>query len=153
MRSFPFDELDDVYQDVILAHYKNPRNRGTIQDPDIQYREFNPICGDEVVLQLRLKDGRITEVGSHGDGCSITQASASMMTELLKGKMLEEAERLSESFRQMMGGHSPSEDELRQLGDLEALRGVRKFPVRIKCALLAWSALEEGLEGYRASHA
>ena len=121
-----------------------------IEDPDIEYDEFNPICGDQVVLQLKLNDGRISEVGFHGRGCSISQASASMMTGSLKEKTPEEAEQLSSIFRRLIQGHAPSEDEHAELGDLKALQGVRKFPVRIKCALLAWTALEEGIAEYRA---
>ena len=120
-----------------------------IGEPDIEYDEYNPICGDRVVVQLKLNDGRIEEAGFHGQGCSISQASASMMADSLKGKTPEEVERLSGTFRRLMQGHTPSEDERAGLGDLEAFQGVRKFPVRIKCALLAWTALEEGIAEYR----
>ena len=152
-QQFPFDEIDELYRDVILDHYRNPTKKASIEAPDIEYDEFNPICGDRVVLQLKLEDTQIGEATFHGEGCSISQASASMMTELLGGKTLEEAEALSSSFRKLMRGATPSEDELAKLGDLEALQGVRKFPVRIKCALLAWSALEEGIEEYRGRRA
>ena len=150
MQQFPFDEIDELYQKVILDHYRSPQNMVEIEDPDIEYDEFNPICGDQVVLQLKLHDGRIAEVGFHGQGCSISQASASMMTGSLKEKTPEEAEQLSSTFRRLIQGHAPSEDERAELGDLKALQGVRKFPVRIKCALLAWTALEEGIAEYRA---
>ena len=150
MQQFPFDEIDELYRKVILDHYRSPRNMVEIEEPDIEYDEYNPICGDQVVLQLKLSDGRIEEVGFHGQGCSISQASASMMTDSLREKTPEEAEQLSGTFRRLMQGHEPSEDEHAELGDLKALQGVRRFPVRIKCALLAWTALEEGIAGYRA---
>ena len=150
MQEFPFDEIDELYRRAILDHYRNSRNKVKIEEPDIEYDEFNPICGDQVVLQLKLNDGQIGEASFHGQGCSISQASASMMTDSLKGKTLEEAEQFVEIFRQMMRGRTPSERELAELGDLKALQGVRKFPVRIKCALLAWTALEEGIEEYEA---
>jgi nitrogen fixation NifU-like protein len=150
MQDPPSDGLDDLYRDVVLKHYRESRSKLHIENPDIEYDEYNPICGDRVVLQLKLDDGRVGEAGFHGEGCSISQASASMMTGLLCGKSLEEAERLSGTFRRMMHGSTGPQDEVSGLGDLEALQGVRKFPVRIKCALLAWTALEEGIEEYRA---
>ena len=150
MQEFPFDEIDELYRGAILDHYRNSRNKVKMEVPDIEYDEYNPICGDRVVLQLKLDDDLIGEASFHGQGCSISQASASMLTDSLKGKTLEEAEGLAETFRQMMRGRAPSEEELAELGSLEALQGVRKFPVRIKCALLAWAALEEGIEEYRA---
>ena len=149
MQKFPSEEIDALYGEVILDHYRNSRNKARIEEPDIEYDEYNPICGDQVVLQLKLDDGYIGNAGFHGQGCSISQASASMMTDLLKGKTLKEAEDLAETFRQMMHGSPPSPEELAEMRDLEALQGVRKFPVRIKCALLAWTALEEGIEEYR----
>ncbi len=149
MQQFPMEDLDDLYQEVILDHYRNSRNKAPLPAPDIEYDGFNPFCGDEVVLQLKLSDGAVQQAGFHGQGCSISQASASMMTDLLKGKTLEEAEALSEVFRQMMSGREPTDEELDIIGDLEALKGVRKFPVRIKCALLAWATLEDGITEYR----
>ena len=149
MQQFPMEELDELYQEVILDHYRNSRNKKPLPSPDIEYDGFNPFCGDEVVLQLKLADGTVQQAGFHGQGCSISQASASMMTDLLKGKTLEEAEALSEVFRRMMSGQEPTEEELEKMGDLEALKGVCKFPVRIKCALLAWATLEDGITEYR----
>ena len=151
MQEFPFNEIAELYRDVILDHYRRSRVKSPVENPDIQYDEYNPICGDRVVLQLKLRGSTIEKAGFEGEGCSISQACASMLTETLKGKTLKEAEALSGTFRQVMNGHTPSEDELAELGDLEALQGVRKFPVRIKCALLAWSALEQGVESYRAT--
>ena len=151
MQPFPFDEIDELYRDKILDHYRNSRNKVPVTGPDIEYDEFNPICGDQVVLQLKLDDARIREAGFHGQGCSISQASASMMTDLLKGKTLEKAEALAEIFRRLMLELHPSDDELRELGESVVLEAVRKFPVRIKCALLAWTALEEGIAEYRSA--
>ena len=152
MQKFPIEELDELYQDVILDHYRNSRNKAKLESPDIEFDGFNPFCGDEVVLQIKLSDGAANgTVGAasfHGQGCSISQASASMMTDLLKGKTLEEAVALSEMFRKMMMGTAPTDEELERMGDLEALQGVRKFPIRIKCALLAWAALEDGIQEY-----
>jgi len=150
MQAFDFGELDELYREVVLDHYRNPRNRGRVKEPDIEAEGFNPFCGDEISLQLKLDgDGRIREVGFQGQGCSISQASASMMTEVLKGKSLADARRLIGIFKGMMHGKVPDEAELSELGDLEALQGVRKFPIRIKCALLAWTTLEEGLERFK----
>ena len=142
-----FSELDELYREVILDHYRNPRNKNIVEEADIQREGFNPFCGDSVVLQLRLVDGnRIKDIGYQGEGCSISQASASMLTVLAKGKTLEEAYKILESFRGVMHGTELIGEDLEKLGDLEALQGVRKFPVRIKCALLAWSALGECIE-------
>ncbi len=147
MQEFPFDEIEDLYGRVILDHYRNPRRAILIENADVEYDELNPICGDRVVLQLRMDGDRIAEAGFQGEGCSITRASASMMADLLGGMTLAEAEELAEAVRRMMlQGTRPNGG----MGDLEALQGVRRFPVRIKCALLAWTALEEGLEEYRA---
>lgn len=150
MQQFPFEEIDGLYRDVILNHFRNSRSRPQIDEPDIEYDEYNPICGDRVVVQLKLEDGRIGEAGFHGEGCSISQASASMLMDLLGGRSLEEAGALAESFRQMMRGATPPQRELAELGELMALQAVRKFPVRIKCALLPCVALEEGISQYRA---
>ncbi len=146
MQKFPFEEVDDLYRDVILDHYRSPRNNGRLDSPDIRSDEYNPICGDRVALELSLRQGLITEAAFTGEGCSISQASASMMTELLGGLTPSEARRLWETFGRMMDGDKAAADELQTRGDLHALSAVRRFPVRIKCALLAWKALELGLE-------
>ena len=151
MQEFPFDQLDDLYREVILDHYRKPRNRISLPKSDVEYAEYNPICGDQVILQLKLDNNRIGQAGFQGQGCSISQASASMMTEVLSGKTLEEAEGIAEIFRRMLQGRAGSKDELANLGDLTALEGVRRFPVRVKCALLACGALEQGIEEYRAA--
>ena len=148
---FDFSELDELYREVILDHYRSPRNPTPIEAPDIDSEGFNPFCGDEVTVQLKLDSyGRVIQTSSRGQGCSISQASASMMADLLKGKSLKESEELRERFRAMMMGQELSEEDILEMGDLEALQGVRKFPVRIKCALLAWSALQDGIDEYRA---
>lgn len=146
----PTAALDDLYREVILDHYRSPRNSEPVPDPDFTAEGQNPFCGDEVYLQVKMEGERIARIGLRGQGCSISQASASMMTEVVLGKTLDEAMRLSRLFRALMHGRELSPEDLEALGDLEALQGVRKFPVRIKCALLAWMALEEGVERYRA---
>lgn len=141
--------LDDLYREVILDHYSRPRNKGTINDPDIKVEGANPLCGDELSIHVKLAQGKISDVKFVGRGCSISQASASMMTEQIKGKTLDEAKALVDQFKSMMHGHPANEDEL---GDLMALQGVRKFPVRIKCATLSWVALEQGVDEFQGSH-
>ncbi len=138
--------LDELYRDVILDHYSHPRNRGVAQPADTTREGANPMCGDEIRVSLRVRDGLIEDVCFDGKGCAISQASASMMTEQLKGKPVAEANRLIAAFKGMMhtpAGADPSADEL---GDLVALSGVRKFPVRVKCATLSWITLEMALE-------
>lgn len=134
--------LDDLYREVILDHYAHPRNRGRLEPSDIAAKGANPLCGDELALFVRVGGGRVEEVRFEGRGCSISQASASMMTEAIKGKTLDEVRALIARFKGMMHGQEPTDD----LGDLVALQGVRKFPVRIKCATLSWIALEQGLD-------
>jgi nitrogen fixation NifU-like protein len=147
---FDFGELDDLYREVILDHYRSPRNRHTLESVDIEAHGFNPFCGDEVVLQLKLDEaGQIDKISQGGQGCSISQASASILSDLIRGKTLEEGEKLSGAFREMMRGQELSNEQLDAMGDLEALQGVRKFPIRIKCALLPWAALDDGVAEYR----
>lgn len=136
--------LDDLYRDIILDHYRTPRNRGRLEIPTIATHGDNPLCGDEIEVSLLVEDGRISDLRFDGKGCSISQASASMMTEAVKGKTLSEARDLVSGFKGMMQGEEPDDD----LGDIEALQGVRKYPVRIKCALLSWTTLLEGVEAY-----
>lgn len=134
--------LQSLYQELILQHYRRPRNRGEIEAPDATVHLHNPVCGDEIVLQLRVQEGRIEQARFQGQGCSISQASASMMSQLVEGKSLEEAAALAARFTEMMHGSEEAAHD-KSLGDLRALAGVSKFPVRIKCALLAWDALQE----------
>lgn len=143
--------LDDLYREVILDHYRNPRRRGSLEHPDAHAEGQNPLCGDEISLDLALEGDRVTDVRLLGRGCSISQASASMMAEAIAGKSLAEIQALTHNFKAMMEIEEgdPGIDESRPgatLGDLEALRGVRRFPVRIKCADLPWATLAQALK-------
>lgn len=144
--------LDDLYREVILDHYRNPRRRGSLEHPDAHAEGQNPLCGDEISLDLALDGDRVTDVRILGRGCSISQASASMMAEAVTGKTLAQIADLAHRFKAMMEivEGDAGIDEARPgaaLGDLEALRGVRRFPVRIKCADLPWATLAEALGG------
>jgi nitrogen fixation NifU-like protein len=136
-------QLDDLYRRVIMDHYKNPRNRGTLDDQSVTVSLNNPTCGDRIELQLQLEDGIVKQAKYTGEGCSISMSSASMMTEAVKGKKLDEALGLAEKFSQFIKGEPVEFDEYE---DIEALSGVSKFPARIKCATLAWNALRKGIE-------
>lgn len=141
--------LDDLYREVILDHYAHPRNRGRLDPADVAVEGANPLCGDELAIFVRLREGTVEDVKFEGRGCSISQASTSMMTDAIKGKTLDEVRALIGAFKEMMHGREPAVD----LGDLMALQGVRKFPVRIKCATLSWIALEQGLDDHAAGRA
>ncbi len=134
--------LQSLYQELILQHYRHPRNRGEIETPDATVHLHNPVCGDEIVLQIQVREGRVEQARFQGQGCSISQASASMMAQQVEGRSLEEAAALAARFTEMMHGSEEAARD-RSLGDLRALAGVAKFPVRVKCALLAWEALGE----------
>jgi len=151
--------LEDLYREIILDHYRAPRNRGELPVPPARRAEgFNPLCGDEVILYLDIDDGVVRDIRTEGQGCSISQASTSMMSAAVKGKTVEEARKLISAFKALMSIHESKlegesdgtdlQDELDgvRLGDLEALQGVVKFPVRIKCATLAWNTLQQGLD-------
>ena len=142
------EALDELYRDIILDHYKNPRHRNDLNHPDLESQGNNPFCGDEISLQIKLSQGRIVEIGFHGRGCSISQASGSIMAGAIEGKSLEEAGELSNIFRDLMKGKDLLPNQSDRLGELEALSGVREFPIRIKCALLGWSILEDGIKKY-----
>jgi nitrogen fixation NifU-like protein len=147
MPQLPDVPLNGLYGNAIMDHYRSPRHRSPVPDPDIESHELNPFCGDEVTLQIKLDvEGRVAAVRSVSQGCSIIQASASMMAELMEGKTLEQLMGLSRRFRSFMQGDPVEEGKVAGLGDLEALQVVRQYPVRIKCALLPWLALEEGIE-------
>ena len=137
-------DLDELYRDIILDHYRNPRHRGSLTDPSASHEGLNPLCGDEVTVDIALRDGRIEDIAYRGSGCSISQSSASMMTEAVEGKSADETRELIHGFTEMMRGSDDIDPEA--LGDLEAMAGVRKFPVRVKCATLAWHTLEEALD-------
>ena len=138
------DELRALYQEVILDHYKNPRNFGAVDAPSGQAQGYNPLCGDQVSVSLRMNGDVVEEVAFEGVGCAISTASASLMTEAVKGKTREEAAHIFEDFRRLVTGETQPEGEL---GKLEILAGVRDYPVRIKCAVLAWHALKSALQG------
>ncbi|MBX6395562.1 MAG: SUF system NifU family Fe-S cluster assembly protein [Alicyclobacillaceae bacterium] len=132
-------QLDELYRQVIMDHYQHPRNQGLLEEGAISVHLHNPTCGDEITLQLLVEGDTVRDVRFKGIGCSISIASASMMTEAIKGKPLSEALELAEEFHQMIRGEQA---DVERLGDLEALQGVSKFPARVKCALLAWNAFE-----------
>jgi nitrogen fixation protein NifU and related proteins len=153
--------LEDLYREIILDHYRSPRNRGELPVPPARrYEGFNPLCGDEIVVFLDIDDaGVVQDVRISGQGCSISQSSASMMSAAVKGKTLAQARALLRAFKAMMSIHEQRLDGDGQvvdepvepdpdvkLGDLEALQGVVKFPVRIKCATLSWNTLQQGLD-------
>ena len=159
--------LEDLYREIILDHYRNPRNRGELDAPPAHRVEgFNPLCGDEIVVYLVLgDDDRISDIKIGGQGCSISQSSASMMSSAVKGKTVDEARAITKAFKALMtihetrlggdgeagdgdgsGTDTPVPDPEVKLGDLEALQGVVKFPVRIKCATLSWNTLGQGLD-------
>jgi len=137
-------QLNSLYQQLILDHYRKPHNKGELDDKTVEVHLNNPVCGDEIRLQLRIEGDHIAEAKFVGQGCSISQAAASMMTTLLKGRPLDEADGLAERFTEMMHGDESAAKD-RALGDLRALAGVSKFPVRIKCALLGFEALQKAI--------
>ena len=139
--------LEDLYREIILDHYKNPRNRGSLEPPAVRSEGHNPLCGDEIEVFLTVDTGIISDIKIGGQGCSISQSSASMMSAAVKGKPVAEARALIHRFKHMMSIDEDGEpDTSAPLGDLEALQGVVKFPVRIKCAVLSWNTLAEGLD-------
>jgi nitrogen fixation NifU-like protein len=158
-------DLEELYREIILDHYRSPRNRGELDSPPAHRVEgFNPLCGDEVVVSLLVEDGTLSDVKIGGSGCSISQSSASLMSAAVKGKPVGEVRRLIGTFKGMMSIHEatlgpdgdgadadavedePEEIDLDKLGELAALQGVVKFPVRIKCATLSWNTLAQGLD-------
>ena len=141
--------LNSLYQDLILDHYRKPRNKGELPEKTVEIHMANPVCGDEIRLQLQIEEGKIVEARHVGQGCSISQAAVSMMTNLIRGRELSEAEGVAERFTAMMHGDEEAARD-RTMGDLRALQGVSKFPVRIKCTLLAFDALQEAIKKERA---
>jgi len=137
---------EDLYRDIILDHYQHPRGKGTLPAPTHREEGLNPVCGDEVVVELDVRDGTVAEARFSGHGCSISQASASMLTELIAGRPEAEVRSLLETFKSRMTTRGEVGECPAELGDLEALDGVRKYPVRIKCALLAWTTLQRALD-------
>jgi nitrogen fixation NifU-like protein len=137
-------EVAALYQEMILDHYRRPRNKGTLERADASVEVKNPLCGDEIGLQVAFDGESVSDLRFSGRGCSISQASASMMTQLVKGKSTEEIGAIRKQFRDLMLGNPTAADDA-QLGSLRALSGVARFPARVKCALLAWNALESAL--------
>jgi nitrogen fixation protein NifU and related proteins len=140
-------ELSDLYQEIILDHNRRPRNYGKLEHPTHQAEGHNPLCGDEISVFIKVEDDRITEISFDGQGCAISKASASLMTLKLKGRTLDEVRAVASDVRQLLTGTGESLPDLEKLGDLAALEGVRKYAVRVKCATLAWHALEAALAG------
>ncbi|MCP3028252.1 Fe-S cluster assembly sulfur transfer protein SufU [Halobacillus sp. A5] len=140
-----FNNLDTLYRQVIMDHYKNPRNRGSVEGDHLTVDMNNPTCGDRIQLQLQVEDDVVQDAKFDGEGCSISMSSASMMTQAIKGRSVDDALKMSHIFSEMMLGNEVDDDNL-DLGDIEALQGVAKFPARIKCATLAWKAMEKGVE-------
>ncbi len=147
--------FEDLYREIILDHYRSPRNRGELTTPPAVLVEgFNPLCGDEIALYLDVDDGALVNIKMMGHGCSISQASASLMGAAVKGRPIATVRDTIETFKQLMTEHEatiehdgrPAQVDLRALGELAALQGVVKFPVRIKCAMLAWNTLTQGLD-------
>ncbi len=154
--------LEDLYREIILDHYRNPRNRGELPSPQaVRAEGFNPLCGDEIVVFVDVQDGVVNDIRIGGQGCSISQSSASMMSAAIKGRSVDEARALVRAFKALMtihesrlgreggdgsGTDTPVPDPDVALGDLEALQGVVRFPVRIKCATLSWNTLAQGLD-------
>ena len=141
--------LEDLYREIILDHYRSPRNRGELPPPAAHATGHNPLCGDEIEVYLEVQDGVINDIKVAGQGCSISQSSASMMSQAVKGKSVDDVRALTRRFKGLMSiedlDGDDALDENVKLGDLEALQGVVKFPVRIKCATLAWNTLTQAL--------
>ena len=150
-------DLEELYREIILDHYRSPRNRGELPVPPAHRSEgFNPLCGDEIVITFDISDGMLRDIKIAGQGCSISQSSASLMSAAVKGESLEEVRKKIDTFKTLMNVHEaqleesesaeePEAVDLRSLGELAALQGVVKFPVRIKCATLSWNTLAQGL--------
>jgi nitrogen fixation protein NifU and related proteins len=145
--------LDDLYREIILDHYRSPRNRGELAcPPAVKAEGFNPLCGDEITVYLEVHEGSVVDIKLSGHGCSISQASSSLMSAAVKGKTVAQAHATLETFKKMMTVHEdslaagePEPVDLRSVGELAALAGVVKFPVRIKCATLAWNTFDQAL--------
>jgi len=140
------ENLDKLYRDIIMDHYKYPRGKKKLDSADVTSEGKNPVCGDEIEVQLKLEGDKINDISIECLGCAISVASGSMLADTIKGKSLEEAKKMAAAIKAILKGEKPDGDF--ELGDLEALEGVKNFPVRIKCALLSWTTLIEGLENW-----
>ncbi len=141
------EQLDALYRDVILDHFKNSSHAGVLEDAQIKAEGANPLCGDELIFYLLFDGPKVAKVRFKGQGCAISQAASSMLASQLEGKTVPEVKRIIEQLKALMQGKEV--DKTVDLGDLEALAGVRKFPVRVKCAALSWNVVEQGLNGYQ----
>lgn len=141
--------VEDLYREIILDHYRNPRHKGVLPAPALKVEGANPLCGDQLILSLSEKEGKISDLRVKAVGCSISTASASMMAEAVQGKSLSEIDSIIKQFKAMMLEKNGQPDSDTDLGDLEALEGVRKYPVRIKCALLPWNTLFEAVRAIK----
>ena len=144
-----FGELDEIYRDTILDHYRKPRNTAALENPEADVQVNNPFCGDEIHLQLSTNGDVLSGVRVSGRGCAISQSSGSLMSESVVGKSIADVHELSRLFRGLMTGDALSEEGEERLADLLAFEGVRRYPVRIKCALLSWSGLSEALRALK----
>lgn len=142
--------LSDLYQEIILDHYKNPRNFGELEEPDLYAEDNNPSCGDELQVEIDLDEdeGTVQDVRFSGQGCAISMASGSLMSDRIEGQSLDSVRELREKFKAMLTSDDADEDLEDELGDLVSLKGVIKFPIRVKCANLAWNTLGKALEAY-----
>ena len=141
------NDLQDLYQDIIMDHNRRPRNFGPVDQPTHKKEGYNPLCGDQIEIELKILDGIVVDVGFTGVGCAISKSSASMMTEEIKGKELKVVESMFEQFRRMITVNDQMDLDADLLGDLEILQGVSRYPARIKCATLAWHTLHSAIEG------
>ena len=144
------DELNEMYEEIVMDHYHNPRHTENLESPKFEVEKNNPFCGDEIKIQINLLDNQKVSVSVTGRGCAISQASASLLAELVDGKSTGEVQAAVDCVRRLLKGEDISDEEADILGDIEALGGVRKFPVRIKCALLSWVGLDDGLKEHLA---
>ena len=141
------NDLQDLYQDIIMDHNRRPRNFGPVEQPTHKKEGYNPLCGDQIELELKIVDEIVVDVGFTGVGCAISNSSASMMPEEIKGKTLEVVTSMFEQFRRMITVNNENDLDVDLLGDLEILQGVSRYPARIKCATLSWHTLNSALEG------
>ena len=139
-------DLDDLYQEIILEHYKQPKNQGVVPEANIEVDGRNPFCGDEIKLTLKVVDGVVQDVKFNGSGCAISQASASVMTEHIKGKKVSEIKELFQEFSHMVRGEEHEHLHIDEMDELSAFQGVSSYPTRVKCAMLAWNAMKDGIE-------
>ncbi|MAU55737.1 MAG: SUF system NifU family Fe-S cluster assembly protein [Dehalococcoidia bacterium] len=141
-------DFDEMYQEIVLDHYRNPRNKSKLSRDFLETKSYNPFCGDEIELQLSINDGKLEDISVTGRGCAISQSSGSLMSEVVINKSINEIKEISLIIRSLLKNEEVQEKDLDRLGDAFALEGVKKFPVRIKCALLSWAALKDLIDQY-----